>query len=282
MVNLLQGKPVAGAILTELKSKIISSEQLNHIPKLAIIRVGENADDLYYEHSIQTTCQTIGMDCQVFEYKNNITQQALEHAVYTITNKSTIHGVLILVPLPLFFNSQRVRKLIPPSKDVDGLNPQTGGNFYMGDHKAFVPCTAQACLALLNFYNIELAGRHCVIINRSLTVGKPLSLLLLDKNATVTICHSKTRQLAQLCQRADILITATGQPKIITPEFTHRAQIILDIGINHDPASPGRYCGDVDFEKVAPLVKKITPVPGGIGAITTAVLCQHTFFAATQ
>lgn len=282
MTDLLKGKPVFDEIIAKLAIKITALKKTNRIPKLAIIRVGENADDLYYEQSIQKTCAVIGMDCRVFNYKETIEQQALENAIVKIANTPSIHGILVLMPLPPVLNDQRIRRLIPPTKDVDGLNVETAGKLYMDDASAFSPCTPAACLALLKFYNISLDGKNCVIIGRSLTVGKPLSLLLLRKNATVTICHSKTRQLAPICQQADILIAAVGRAKMITPDFTHKNQIILDVGINKDKDNPGSYCGDVDFEKVAPLVRKITPVPGGIGSITTAILSQHAVTAASN
>jgi len=281
MTEVLKGKPVFDAMTSALATKI-AALKTSCTPKLGIIRVGRNADDLYYERSIQKTCATIGMDCQVFEYEETIEQKALENEVSKIANTPTIHGILVFLPLPASLDDQRIRHLIPPAKDIDGLTVETAGKLYMGDASAFAPCTPAACLELLKFYDISLEGKNCVIIGRSLTVGKPLGLLLLRENATVTICHSKTRQLAQLCQRADILIVAIGRAKMITPEFTHKNQIVLDVGINKDPDKPGNYCGDVDFEKVAPQVSKITPVPFGIGSITTAILCQYTIIAACK
>jgi len=278
MTEVLKGKPVFDAMTSALTTKI-AALKMSCPPKLAIIRVGKKADDLYYERSIQKTCAAIGMDCQIFEYEEMIEQQALESEVSKIANTPTIHGILVFIPLPSSLDDRRIRHLIPPTKDVDGLNVETAGKLYMADTSAFAPCTPAACMELLNFYDIPLEGKNCVIIGRSLTVGKPLGLLLLRENATVTTCHSKTRQLAQICQRADILITAIGRAKMITPEFTNKNQVVLDVGINKDPDKPGSYCGDVDFEKVAPRVSKITPVPGGIGSITTAILCQHTVVA---
>jgi methylenetetrahydrofolate dehydrogenase (NADP+)/methenyltetrahydrofolate cyclohydrolase len=281
MSELLKGKPVFDAIISTLSTQISNLKKTKKTPKLAIIRIGKKADDLYYERSIQKTCASISMASEVFEYDTHIEQAALENEIKRIVQLPSVHGVLIFTPLPPHLNSWAIRDLIPPQKDVDGLNVDTAGKLYIGDSSAFPPCTPEACVKLLKHYNIPLQGARCTIVGRSLTVGKPLSLLLLNENATVTICHSKTQHLSELCRSADILIAAIGRAKMITRKLTHKDQIVIDIGINKDPDKPGHYCGDVDFELVAPYVKKITPVPGGVGSITTAILCQHTIAAAS-
>jgi methylenetetrahydrofolate dehydrogenase (NADP+)/methenyltetrahydrofolate cyclohydrolase len=275
---ILKGSPVANAIKQQVAQRISAVRQT---VTLGIIRFGEKPSDLYYEKNIQKTCSSIGMNSQVIVFKKTAFSH-VEKKINAIVNAADIHGIVLFSPLPPMIDSRAIYQMIPVEKDIDGLNMHTAGALYTGGSCTFPPCTADACLALLKFYNIDLPGKYCVIIGRSLTVGKPLSLLLLNENATVTICHSHTKQLAQMTRQADILITAIGQARMITAEFVNKNQTVLDVGINADPHRPGCYCGDVDFEQVSPIVKRITPVPGGIGSITTAILCEHTFTAFQQ
>jgi len=165
------------------------------------------------------------------------------------------------------------------NKDVDCLNIDSAGKIYTDELDAFPPCTPAACMEILKFYNIPIKGKRCVVLGRSLVVGKPVAMLLLREHGTVTICHSRTENLPSVCREADILITAVGRAKMVKDSFTKPNQIVIDVGINQDPDNPGKYCGDVDFEKVEPIVAKITPVPGGVGSITNTILCQHTIMA---
>jgi methylenetetrahydrofolate dehydrogenase (NADP+)/methenyltetrahydrofolate cyclohydrolase len=276
MAEILKGVPVSNRIKLKLTEQIAS---IGQTITLGIIRVGQKPDDLYYQNSIQKMCAAIGMHCQIFEFKEDIQQSILQAEIDRMANDDRIDGLLMFAPLPHHLNSAELANRIPPTKDVDGLNVYSAGALYTGDQNAFPPCTPAACLALLKFYDIPLEGKHCVIVGRSLTVGKPLCLLLLNENATVTLCHSKTKSLSHQCQQADILITAAGKANLITSAFVREGQTVLDVGINPDPEHLGRYCGDVNFAEVAPIVKQITPVPGGIGSITTAILSQHTFEA---
>lgn len=279
MAEILKGKPVADAIKTKLSNEI---KKLNVTPTLAIIRVGKNSDDLYYENSIKKTCETVGIQYHLFEYEENVTQESLEENLKEIANDNTIHGMLMFAPLPKHLDEYKIRSLIPPQKDVDCMNPMSAGKIYTGFETAFPPCTAAACMEMLRFYNITIKGKQCVVLGRSLVVGKPVAMLLLKENGTVTIAHSHTQNLPAICQAADILITATGHAKLIDETFVKPHHAIIDVGINPDPNNPGKFCGDVNFDVVEPIVSKISPVPGGTGAITTAILCKHVVMAVKE
>ena len=201
--------------------------------------------------------------------------------IKNIGKRADIHGILMFAPLPKHLNEKKIRSLIPVAKDVDCLNIESAGKVYADELSAFPPCTPAACIAMLHFYNIPIAGRRCVVLGRSLVVGKPMAMLLLREHGTVTICHSKTIDLPKVCQEANILIAAVGKAKMVKADFVKAGQVVIDVGINADPENPGKYCGDVDFAAVEPIVAKISQVPAGVGSITTAMLCKHTLQACT-
>lgn len=279
MAEILKGKPVADAILAELKIKITELNSKNLYPKLGIIRVGARPDDLYYEGGAKKTGDNIGMQHQVFEFPETISQDSFEQAVIEIGNDKTIHGILMFAPLPKHLNEKKIRSLIPISKDVDCLNIASAGQVYADETSAFPPCTPAACMEMLHFYQVPIKGRRCVVLGRSLVVGKPMAMLLLREHGTVTICHSRTENLPKVCQEAEILIAAVGRAKMVKADFVSSGQVVIDVGINPDPDNPGKYCGDVDFAAAEPIVSKISPVPAGVGSITTAMLCKHTVLA---
>lgn len=279
MAEILKGKPVAEAIITELKEKVAALKNKNFIPKLGIIRVGSRPDDLYYEGGAKKTCDTSGINFEVFEFPETVTQNDFEKAVINIGEKKAINGILMFAPLPKHLNEKKIRSLIPVSKDVDCLNIASAGQVYADETSAFPPCTPAACIEMLHFYKVPIKGKRCVVLGRSLVVGKPLAMLLLREHGTVTICHSRTENLSQICREADILIAAIGRAKMVTADFVTEGQVVIDVGINPDPENPGKYCGDVNFADVEPIVAKISPVPAGVGSITTAVLCKHTVLA---
>ncbi|NMA14019.1 MAG: bifunctional 5,10-methylenetetrahydrofolate dehydrogenase/5,10-methenyltetrahydrofolate cyclohydrolase, partial [Clostridia bacterium] len=279
MAERLTGKEVASAIKEKLKTEIASLSAQGFTPKLGIIRVGARPDDLYYEGGAKKTCASIGMDCEVFEYPENIAQEDFEKAVREINERKEINGILMFSPLPKHLKENKVRELIFPEKDVDSLTLGSAAKVFVGDKTGFPPCTPQAVMEILHYYQIPVQGKKAVVLGRSLVVGKPLAMLLLGENATVTICHSKTQDLPFVCQDAEILIAAVGRAKMVKANFVKSKQIVIDVGINEDPDNPGKYCGDVDYSDVEPIVEKITPVPGGVGSVTTAVLCKHTLMA---
>lgn len=279
MAERLTGKPVADAIKADLIEKVKGLIGRGIMPKLGIIRVGARPDDLYYEGGARKTCEAIGIAYEVFEFPEEIDKASLENAVREIGNRNDVHGILMFAPLPKHLDERRIRELIPVEKDVDCLTLGSAARVFADDESGFPPCTPAACMEILKFYNIPVKGKNCVVIGRSMVVGKPVAMLLLKENGTVTICHSRTNDLPTKCKEAEILITAAGRAKMVTEDFVKPGQVVIDVGINEDPDNPGKYCGDVDYIKVEEIVDKITPVPGGVGSVTTAVLCKHTVIA---
>ncbi len=279
MVEILKGKPVADAIKAELTEKIAKLKEKNITPKLGIIRVGARSDDLYYESGAKKACDSIGMNYEVFEYPENVVQNDFEKQVISIGNKKDINGILMFAPLPKSLDEKQIRSLIPVAKDIDCMNIASAGQVYADELTAFPPCTPAACMEMLHFYNILIKGKRCVVLGRSLVVGKPTAMLLLREHGTVTICHSRTVDLPDVCKEADILVAAIGRARMVNADYVKKGQIVIDVGINADPDNPGKYCGDVDFDAVEPIVDRISPVPGGVGSITTAMLCKHTVMA---
>lgn len=279
MAELLKGKPVADAMKEELSKKVEELKAKGITPKLGIIRVGARPDDLFYEGGAKKTCETIGMAYEVFEYPQDIEQEAFEKAVIEVGANKEINGILMFAPLPKHLNEKKIRDLIPVEKDVDCMTLGSAAKVFADDLTGFPPCTPTACMDMLKFFDISLKGKKAVVLGRSLVVGKPVAMLLLRENATVTICHSKTENLPAVCADADILIAAVGRAKMVKADYVKPGQVVIDVGINEDPDNPGKYCGDVDFDAVEPIVDKITPVPGGVGSVTTVVLCKQTIMA---
>ncbi|WP_028306746.1 bifunctional 5,10-methylenetetrahydrofolate dehydrogenase/5,10-methenyltetrahydrofolate cyclohydrolase [Desulfitibacter alkalitolerans] len=279
MAELLKGKPVADAMKEELSKKVEELKARGITPKLGIIRVGARPDDLFYEGGAKKTCETIGMAYEVFEYPQDIEQEAFEKAVIEVGANKEINGILMFAPLPKHLNEKKIRDLIPVEKDVDCMTLGSAAKVFADDLTGFPPCTPTACMDMLKFFDIPLKGKKAVVLGRSLVVGKPVAMLLLRENATVTICHSKTENLPAVCADADILIAAVGRAKMVKADYVKPGQVVIDVGINEDPDNPGKYCGDVDFDAVEPIVDKITPVPGGVGSVTTVVLCKQTIMA---
>lgn len=279
MAESLKGKPVADAIKAELTKKVEDLKAKGITPKLGIIRVGARPDDLFYEGGAKKTCQAVGMDSEVFEYPEDIDQAAFEKAVTQIGAKKDVNGILMFSPLPKSLDERKIRSLIPVEKDVDCLTVGGAAKVFTDDATGFPPCTPTACMEMLHFYDIPIKGKKCVVLGRSLVVGKPMAMLLLREHGTVTICHSRTENLPDVCKDADILVAAVGRAKMVTADFVKPGQVVIDVGINADPDNPGKYCGDVNFADAEPIVEKISPVPAGVGSVTTSVLCKHTIMA---
>jgi len=279
MAEILKGKPVADAINAELAEKVATLKARGITPKLGIIRVGARPDDLFYEGGAKKTCAAIGMDSEVFEYPEDIGQDALERAVTAVGAQKNVNGILMFFPLPKHLDGRKIRELIPVEKDVDCLTTGGAAKVFTDDATGFPPCTPTACMEMLHHYNVPLKGKKCTVVGRSLVVGKPVAMLLLREHATVTICHSRTENLPGVCRDGEVLIAAVGKAKMIKGNFVKPGQIVIDVGINTDPDNPGKYCGDVDFVEAEPIVAKISPVPAGVGSVTTSVLCKHTIMA---
>ncbi len=279
MAEMLKGKPVADAMKATLITKVEELKAKGLAPKLGIIRVGQRPDDLFYEGGAKKTCAALGMDSEVFEYPEDIEQAAFEDAVQKVGHMKEVHGILMFSPLPKHLNEKKIRALIPVEKDVDCLTVGGAAKIFTDDPTGFPPCTPTACMDMLHHYDIQIKGKKCVVVGRSLVVGKPLAMLLLREHGTVTICHSRTENLPDVCKNADILIAAVGRAKMIKGNYVSPGQIVIDVGINPDPDNPGKYCGDVDFAEAEPIVQKISPVPAGVGSVTTWVLCKQTIMA---
>lgn len=276
MAERLTGKEVAQAIKEDLKKEIAGLKEKNIIPKLGIVRVGARPDDLFYEGGAKKTAESVGLEYEVFEYPEDISQEDFEEAVKKVNDRKDINGILMFSPLPKHLDEAKIRELISPLKDVDCLTVGSAAKVFVGDETGFPPCTPKAVMEMLSYYKIPLEGKRAVVLGRSLVVGKPAAMLLLGENATVTICHSRTENLAGVCSEADILVAAVGRAKMVKKDFVKPGMVVIDVGINEDPDNPGKMCGDVDYDEVEPIVDKITPVPAGVGSVTTSVLSMHT------
>ncbi len=279
MADRLKGKAVATAVKEDLVKKVEILKGKGISPKLGILRVGSRPDDLFYEGGIKKTGDAVGLEYEVFEFPEDVTQETFEKAMRDVGNDNKFHGILMFSPLPKHLDEKKIRSLIPVEKDVDCMTLGSAGKVFADDETGFPPCTPTACMDILKFYDIPLKGKKVVVLGRSLVVGKPVAILLLREHATVTICHSRTENLADVCKEAEILVAAVGKAKMVKSNFVKPGQIVIDVGINPDPDNPGKYCGDVDLEEVEPIVDQITPVPGGVGSVTTTVLCKQTIMA---
>ena len=278
MAELLKGAAPAAAITEDL---IVRTRRLNEqgiIPCLAILRVGERVDDLSYERAALKRAEEIGLRTVCVTLPASCTQSELLSAIEGINRDSSVHGCLMFRPLPSHLDELAACEALLPEKDIDGSTPRSQAAVFSGKGRGFAPCTAQACMELLDHYGVSLRGKNVVVIGRSTVIGKPVSMLLQNRDATVTMCHSRTTDVAGLCRKADILVVAAGKAGIVDHRFVHPEQIIVDVGVNAAPG--GGICGDVQFDAVASIVRAISPVPGGVGSVTTAVLCKHVLEAA--
>lgn len=280
MGQLIKGKAVADAITAEVKNQAEELRQKGTSPKLKIVRVGQREDDLAYERAAIKRMASCSIDCEVLSLSLDISQEDFIKELKKVDQDETVHGVLIFRPLPRQIDENAVKYIIRPEKDVDCFNPINVAKVMEGDETGFPPCTPEAAIEMLKFYNIEMKGKNAVVAGRSMVVGKPAAILLLKENATVTICHSKTDDLKGVAGKADILIAAIGKSKMITGDFIKEGAAVIDVGINVD--SQGNITGDVDTEDCIGKVSVITPVPSGVGSVTTAVLAKHVLKAFNQ
>lgn len=278
MVEIIKGSEVVNSMKERMLKEVAELNSKGITPCLAIIRLGARPDDASYEKGAIKKCESVGITYKIFEYEENISQDVLIKEIQKINGDAGIHGILLFRPLPKHIDEDVIKYVISAQKDMDCFNPVNVAKVFEGDDTGFAPCTPEAVMEMLQHYGIEVSGKRVVIIGRSMVVGKPLSMLLLKKNATVTICHTKTRNLEETCKSAEILIAAAGKAKMVTDKFVSPGQIVIDVGINLD--KDGKLCGDVDFDTVEKIVSKITPVPGGVGPVTTSVLVNHVIRAA--
>lgn len=279
MAELLKGKPVADK-LDELTQKRVSALKEKGItPQLATIRVGEREDDISYEKSAGKRCKKNGIEVYNIILSKECTNKELLSVIKELNEDEKIHGILMFRPLPKTLDEQAACDAILPCKDVDGITKGSMAYIYSGKGEGFAPCTSQAVMEMLDFYGCDLQGKKATIVGRSLVIGKPVSMLFMNKNATVTICHSKTTNMIEKTQNADIVVAAIGKAKMLKKEYFAKGQTVIDVGINYCKENQ-KFVGDVDFEGVEDVVSKITPVPGGVGSVTTAVLAMHVVDAA--
>lgn len=280
MAEILKGAPVSAAMAEQLVEKIEKLKAQGVIPKLAIVRLGENPDDVWYEKSVMRFCEKVGVEVKSTVYPADCEESRLIRRIKRISNDVSIHGCLLMRPLPGHIDAFKVYSALAPEKDLDCLTDGSLAAVFAGKGAGFPPCTAQACMEVFDYNGIELEGKNVVVIGRSLLVGRPLAMMLQHRDATVTMCHSKTRNLAEICRSADIIISATGTPRTVTREHVRQGQIIIDVGISS--STDNFIVGDVAFDEVEPIVAAITPVPGSIGSVTTATLIKHLTQAAEE
>ena len=280
MAEILKGAPVAAALSEELITRAEKLKQAGTVPTLAILRVGERADDISYETGAMKRCDKIGIAVKRFLLPENCSALELRSVIEHINADSSIHGCLMFRPLPDKDMEDAACALLAPEKDVDGMTSGSLASVFTGKGAGYAPCTAQACIELLDHYGVELTGKRAVVIGRSLVIGKPVAMMLQQRNATVTMCHTRTVDLPSVCREAELVIAAAGKAGVVDGTFAAPGQIVVDVGINVD--ENGKLCGDVKFDEVEPVVAAITPVPAGVGSVTTAVLAKHVIEAAEK
>lgn len=278
MSTVMRGTDVAKAMKEELIKAVSRLRSDGICPCLGMIRVGARPDDLAYERGARKRMELTGIDCRVFELPEDIGQEEFEKAFARVNDDPEIHGILLLRPLPGHLDEEPVKAMIHPFKDVDCMCEANIAKIFAGDETGYAPCTPQAVLEMLDYYGIEPEGRKVTVVGRSMVAGKPLAMLLLKRNATVTICHTRTKDLAEACREAEILIAAAGKARMITADMVRKEAVVVDVGINVD--EEGNMCGDVDYEAAAQKAAYISPVPGGVGSITSSVLAEHVVRAA--
>ena len=272
MAQLIDGKMISAQIKDELKAEVAQMKEKGINPCLAVIQVGNDPASSVYVNNKKKACAYIGIESLSYELEETVSQDALLKLISELNNNEKVNGILVQLPLPRHIDENAVIEAITPSKDVDGFHPETVGNMCIGT-RGFLPCTPAGVIQLLKRSNIEIEGKECVIIGRSNIVGKPMAMLLLRENGTVTITHSRTKDLKEVTKRADILVVAIGKPKFVTKDFVKEGAVVIDVGIHRN--EDNKLCGDVDFDDIVEKVSAITPVPGGVGPMTIAMLMNN-------
>lgn len=278
MAKLISGKAVSAALRTQIREETAALRENHGIhPGLAVVLVGNDPASQIYVRNKQKACEEVGF--RAFEYRlnENSTQEQLLDLIRVLNKDDKVHGILVQLPLPKHIDEQTVILTIAPEKDVDAFHPMNVGRIMIGNYE-FLPCTPAGVMELIDSTGVDLNGANCVVVGRSNIVGKPMAMLLLHRNATVTICHSRTRNLSEVCAGADILVSAVGKPHFIRADMVKDGAVVIDVGMNHD--ENGKLCGDVEFAEVEPKASYITPVPGGVGPMTITMLLKNTLHAA--
>lgn len=270
-MEILKGLPVANAINEKLMEQVKSIE--GPLPHLAIIRVGERPDDCSYERGAVKKMDKVGVRCTTYTFDADIDNETFQAEFDKINENPDIDGILMLRPLPKQLDEKQIENKIDPRKDLDGISPLNLAKVYAGDESGYAPCTAEAVIEMLDYAGIDIKGKRVTVVGRSLVIGKPVSMLLMKRNATVTVCHTKTVDMAGTCKNAEILVAAAGSARMIKKEYVADGAVVIDVGINVD--DEGNLCGDVDFDAISDIAAAATPVPGGVGSVTTSVLAKH-------
>lgn len=273
MSGVMKGAETAKAMKESMEEQVHALKEKGIVPCLAIVRVGARPDDLAYECGAKKRMEMVGGECRVHELPETIGQAELEQEFQAVNEDPSVHGILLFRPLPKHLDEEPLKAMINPLKDVDCMSPVNIAKVFSGDESGFAPCTAEAVMKLFEHYGVELSGKRVTVVGRSMVVGKPLAMLLLKANATVTVCHTRTKDLKEACRSAEILAAAAGKAKMITADMIADGAVVADVGINVD--EDGALCGDVDFEAVSAKASLISPVPGGVGSVTSSVLASH-------
>ena len=280
MAKLLLGKEVNASINEEIKAKVETLKAQNITPTLGIIRIGEREDDIAYERGATKRCETLGVAYEKFLLPADAEEEEVLKTIDQVNKSEKIHGVLLFRPLPKHLNEEKIVNALAVEKDVDGITDLSMAGVFMGKDMGYAPCTPSACMKVLDHYGIDCTGKKVVVIGRSLVVGKPAAMMLIKKNATVTICHTRTKDMPSVVKEADIVIVAAGRAGVVDDTYLRAGQTVIDVGINVN--EEGKLCGDVAYAKAEPIVEAITPVPGGVGSVTTSVLVGHVVEAAMR
>lgn len=280
MAKRLEGRQVTAALKEKQQAAVGALADRGITPTVAMIRVGERPDDIAYERGATKRCESVGVAVKSITLPSVAAQEELLSLIHRVNQDASIHGVLLFRPLPEHMDDTVIRNALAPEKDIDGITDGSLAGVFTGAAKGFAPCTAQACLEILDHFGCELTGKRVTVIGRSLVVGKPVAMMLMSRHATVTICHTRTVDMAALCREAEILIVAAGRAGVVGREFFAPGQTVIDVGINFDET--GNMCGDADFAAAEPIVEAITPVPGGVGTVTTSVLVGNVITAAQR
>lgn len=278
MYQIIDGKKISQEIKEELKEEVAKLREQGTQIALAVIQVGNDPASSVYVRNKKNACAYIGIESLSYELPEETTEEELLELIHQLNQDEKVNGILVQLPVPKHINDEKIIQAIDPKKDVDGFHVQNVGALCVGS-KGYVSCTPYGVIELLKRYQIDIAGKNCVVLGRSNIVGKPMSLLLLRENGTVTICHSKTQNLKEITKQADILVVAIGKPKFVDDSFVKEGAVVIDVGIHRNEEN--KLCGDVDFEKVAPHTSAITPVPGGVGPMTIAMLMKNCVHSVT-
>ena len=280
MAKRLSGKEVTAALNARIRANVETCRAHGVEPTLCMVRVGDNPSDMSYERGAAKRCETLGVACKQIHLPEDVSQEELLSVIEDVNQDPAIHGLLLFRPLPKQLDQALIENALDPAKDVDCMTDLSMSGVFTGKQIGFPPCTPQACMEILDHYGYDCTGKKAVVIGRSLVVGKPAAMMLIKKNATVTICHTRTKDMPAVTRDADLIIVAAGRAGVIGADYVREGQTIIDVGINVN--AEGKLCGDVDFAAVEPVVDAITPVPGGVGTVTTSVLVGHVADAALK